>query len=90
MEVWSKLNKASFIYDVVQSAAAGHVHQNSSAHVVRRGHLDLLLFWSTVALSDRLDDVIDERSFNHIRCYAISKDAIMSNLAEFLATEQQI
>ena len=32
--------KASFIYDVVQSAAAGHVHQNSSAHVVRRGHLD--------------------------------------------------
>ena len=32
--------KASSIYDVVQSAAAGHVHQNSSAHVVRRGHLD--------------------------------------------------
>ena len=24
----------------VQSAAAGHVHQNSSAHVVRSGHLD--------------------------------------------------
>ena len=31
---------ASFIYDVVQSVSAGHVHQNSSAHVVRRGHLD--------------------------------------------------
>ena len=32
--------QASFIYDVVQSAAAGHVHQNSSAHMVRSGHLD--------------------------------------------------
>ena len=34
------LTEASFIYDVVQSAAAGHVHQNNSTHVVRRGHLD--------------------------------------------------
>ena len=35
-----KENKASFIQISVQSAAAGHVHQNSSAHVARSGHLD--------------------------------------------------
>ena len=33
-------SKASFIYDVVQSAAEAHVHQNSSAHGVCSGHLD--------------------------------------------------
>ena len=33
-------SKASFIQIRVQSASAGHVHQNSSAHVARRRHLE--------------------------------------------------
>ena len=62
----------------VTSAAAGHVHQNSSAHVGRSGHLDAAAVLAPacrvcaavlvhVARRRRLDSDLDERSFKRIQ-----------------------